>query len=177
MDEARVGLIPSYRAVWARKGKRPTAPSRRRYEWRYDWAFVHPASGTMVHHIWNTVDTDIMSTSLAAFAEEAGAGPNRRIVLVIDGAGWHTTKKVRVPEGVHLVFLPPYSPELQPAERLFPLLHEAIANKAFEDIEHLERVLAARINALDRDPLLVSDHTPFHWWPGDVVPAANRIAS
>jgi hypothetical protein len=105
MDEARVGLIPSYRAVWARKGKRPMASSRRRYQWRYDWAFVHPRSGTMVHFVWCSVDTEIMTATLAAFAAQVGAGPNRRIVLVVDGAGWHTSEKVVIPEGVHLVFL------------------------------------------------------------------------
>lgn len=177
MDEARVGLIPSYRAVWAPKGQRPTASSRRRYEWRYDWAFVHPASGTMVHFIWSSVDTAIMSATLAAFAAEVGAGPNRRIVLVIDGAGWHRSRKVVVPEGVHLVFLPPYSPELQPAERLFPLINEALANRTFESLHHLEQVLEHRLAALDSDPLLISDHTKFRWWPEDVVPDANRMAS
>ncbi|TVQ86447.1 MAG: IS630 family transposase [Deltaproteobacteria bacterium] len=177
MDEARVGLIPTYRAVWAPRGERPTAPSRRRYQWRYDWAFVHPLSGETVHYIWTGVDTATMSATLAAFAEEVGAGPHRRIVLVLDGAGWHTSKKVVVPEGIHRVFLPPYSPELQPAERLFPLINEALANKTFDSIEHLERVLADRLAALDGDPLLVSDHTRFHWWPNDIIPETNRIAS
>jgi transposase len=131
----------------------------------------------MVHFVWCSVDTDIMTTTLAAFAAEVGAGPNMRIVLVVDGAGWHTSGKVVVPEGVHLVFLPPYSPELQPAERLFPLINEALANRTFESIRHLEKDLKGRLDALDRDPLLVSDPTRFHWWPTDVVPAANRIAS
>ena len=103
--------------------------------------------------------------------------PNRRIVPVIDGAGWHRSRKVVVPEGVHLVFLPPYSPELQPAERLFPLINEALANRTFESLHHLEQVLEHRLAALDSDPLLISDHTKFRWWPEDVVPDANRMAS
>ena len=41
MDEARIGLVPTYRAVWARRGERPTASSRRRYAWRYLYSFVH----------------------------------------------------------------------------------------------------------------------------------------
>jgi len=131
----------------------------------------------MVHFIWSSVSTDIMNATLAAFAAEVGAGPNHRVVLVIDGAGWHTSSKVVVPEGVHLVFLPPYSPELQPAERLFPLINEALANRTFESIDHLTKVLERRLDALDRDPLLISDHTRFHWWPKDIDPAANRIAS
>lgn len=45
-DEARFGLKPTYRSVWAPIGQRPAAPSRTRYEWSYVFATVHPASGT-----------------------------------------------------------------------------------------------------------------------------------
>jgi transposase len=55
---------------------------------------------------------------LAAFARQVGASPTKQIVLVLDRAGWHTSLRLRVPEHVHLLFLPPYSPELQPAEHL-----------------------------------------------------------
>lgn len=177
MDELRAGLIPTYRARWAKKGCRPTASSRRTYEWMYDYAFVHPASGEMVHYVCSTVDTELMSAVLAGFARDAGVGPNRQVVLVLDGAGWHTSHRLDVPEGVHLVFLPPYSPELQPAERLFPLINEALANRTYDNIQQLESRLFERIRALLNDPLLVSDHTRFHWWPDDARPGEFRMAS
>ncbi len=170
MDEARVGLIPTYRAVWAKRGKRPKASSRRRYEWRYDYAFVHPRSGRNIHYVCTTVDSDMMSAVLQAFAEEADVGPHRQVVLVLDGAGWHTSKKLVVPDGVHLAFLPAYSPELQPAERLFPLLNEALANKCFRSLAELEDVLGRRIVHLVSHPQEVAAHTLFHWWPEDVKP-------
>jgi len=177
MDEARVGLIPTYRAIWAKRGQRPVAPSRRRYEWRYDYAFVHPGSGDMVHFVCSSVDTDLMSAVLKGFADQLGLGPERHVVLVLDGAGWHRSKDLRVPTGLHLVILPAYSPELQPVECLFPLINEALANRSFDDIEDLERVLTGRIGELMEDPLLVSDRTRFHWWPDDVKPVSNRLAS
>jgi|GEM_PF-5184185 len=46
-------------------------------------------------------------------------GDDKQILLVIDGAGWHRSEQVVVPNGIHLLLLPPYSPELQPAERLW----------------------------------------------------------
>ena len=124
MDEARVGLILSYRALWARIGQRPIASSARRYQWVYTYSFVHPASGELLDVVGQTVSAPIMSAVLAHFAEQVSSGPNRQIGLVLDRAGWHTAKSLVIPEGNHLVFLPPYSPELQPAERLFPLLEE-----------------------------------------------------
>jgi DDE superfamily endonuclease len=54
---------------------------------------------------------------LATFARETGAGRERSIVLVLDNAGWHGPEGLAIPDGISLVFLPPYSPELQPAEK------------------------------------------------------------
>jgi transposase len=70
-----------------------------------------------VRHLATTVNSELFSVELDAFAQAVGAGPIKQIVLVLDGAGWHTSVKVRVPEHVHLLFLPPHAPELQPAER------------------------------------------------------------
>ena len=60
--------------------------------------------------------------------EDAGAGRERHIVLVLDNAGWHGPEGLAVPDGIGLVFLPPYSPELQPAEHLWPLVDEPVAS-------------------------------------------------
>ena len=101
------------------------------------------------------------------FAREVGAGNNsRRILLVLDRAGWHTGKEVEVPEGMHLEFLPPASPELQPSERLWPLSNEGMANRHFEEIEDLEEALIERcVVALCNQPEVIRSYTCYHWWP------------
>ena len=157
--------------MWARKGRRPLASSRRRYEWGYLYSFVHPDSGEVVSVLGTSVSAAAMATVLAHFAEEAGAGPNKRIVLVIDGAGWHTSEDLVVPEGIHLVFLPPYSPELQPAERLWPLIHEVTANRDFRDMKHLTETVGRRCVELDAERRTVHRLTKYWWWPDDWVPA------
>ncbi len=101
----------------------------------------------------------------AHFAEEVGAGPDKRILLVLDQAGWHTGGKVEVPEGIHLEFLPPRSPELQPAERLWPLTNEALANRLFEELDGLEEALVKRCVALLEQSELIRSTTLYHWWP------------
>ena len=84
------------------------------------------------------------------FAREVGAGKDKHILLVVDKAGWHTGAEVELPEGVHLEFLPSGSPELMPAERLWPLTNEAVANGLFEEIEEIEEALMQRcIELLD----------------------------
>jgi hypothetical protein len=61
---------------------------------------------------------------------QGGRGGGKRVLLVLDQAGWHSANGVEVPEGVHLEFLPAIaSSELRPAQRLWPLANEAVANR------------------------------------------------
>jgi transposase len=164
-DEHRLGLLPVVRRVWAPRGRRPGAAVRRRYEWLYAYGFVRPATGQTWWCLLPTVSIEAMNLALREFARDEGIGPGRRAVLAVDRAGWHTSGKLDLPEGVHLAFLPAASPELQPAERLWPLLDEPVANRAFADLAELAEVLAERCRTLEADRPTVKAHTRFHWWP------------
>lgn len=94
-----------------------------------------------------------------------GAVPEKEIILVLDRAGWHTSVRLRVHEHIHLLFLPPYSPELQPAEHLWPLTNTVLVNRRFTTIDELEDVQAARCVAQQNRPDLIRSTTCFHWWP------------
>jgi transposase len=72
---------------------------------------------------------------------------------------------VRVPEHFHLLFLPPYSPELQPAEHLWPLTNTVLVNQHFTSINELENIQAARVVELGFRRDLVRSATLFSWWP------------
>jgi hypothetical protein len=131
MDEHRIGLKPILRKVWCLDGKRPLAPVQHRYAWRSLVGFVHPASGHTVFHLATSVSVPLFEAELVAFARQAGASATKQIVLVLDRAGWHSTQRLRVPDHLHLLFLPPYSPELQPAEHLWPLTNTVLVNRHF----------------------------------------------
>jgi transposase len=77
----------------------------------------------------------------------------------------HIAKDLEVPDGIELMFLPPYSPELQPAEHLWPLTDEALANVHFETLDDLDETLAERCRILADDPEQISANTLFGWWP------------
>ncbi len=164
-DEHRIGLKPLLRRVWAPIGQRPLAPVRHRFAWRYLVGFVHPASGRTVFHLATSVSIPLFEIELAEFARQVGAGPDKQIVLVLDRAGWHTSLRLRVPEHLHLLFLPPYSPELQPAEHLWPLTNTCLINRHFPSIEELEDVQFARCADLQRQRKRIRSTTLFHWWP------------
>ncbi len=164
-DEARLGLKPVIRRVWAPVGRRPVVRFKRGYQWTYLYGFVRPESGEVYWLILPTVNVDLFSMALNEFAKEVGAGEERRILLVVDRAGWHTGGEVEVPEGIHLEFLPSGSPELMPAERLWPLTNEGVANRLFEEIEELEEALVERcLELLDRTET-IRNLTNYHWWP------------
>jgi transposase len=158
-------LKPILHKVWCFDGQRPLAPVQHRYEWRYVVGFVHPASGRTRFHLATSVSIPLFEAELAAFARQVGAGPTKQIVLVLDRAGWHASVKLRVPDHVHLVFLPPYSPELQPAEHLWPLTNACLVNRHFASIDDLEDAQAARCVALQERRDLIRSTTLFHWWP------------
>jgi transposase len=165
-DEHRLGLKPIVRKVWSPVGERPSVKVHQRYEWTYLYAFARPKSGEVHWLILPTVNAEVFSMALEHFAREVGAGTRKRILLVLDGAGWHTAKrKLVVPEGIHLEFLPSHSPELQPAERLWPLSDEAVANRHFEAIEDLQEALVGRCVRLREQPELVRSYIRYHWWP------------
>lgn len=126
---------------------------------------VRPTTGEVFWLIVPTVNKELFSVALREFAEEVGAGKDKRIVLVVDRAGWHTSGEVEVPEGIHLEFLPSGSPELMPAERLWALSNEAIANRLFEEICEVEDALLERCLQLLDWAETIKNLTNYHWWP------------
>ena len=153
------------RRVWAPVGERPTAVVQHRYEWLYLYGFVHPQTGQTEWHILPRVNVDWFNLSLAEFAKTVGAGKDKLVILVVDRAGWHTSERVVLPEGIHLEPLPAYSPELQPAERLWTLADEPLVNEHFDTLEQLETVLALRCCVLSEMKAEISALTNYHWWP------------
>jgi len=167
-DEHRLGLKPIIRKVWSPIGERPLVKVHQRYEWTYLYSFVRPKTGEVHWLILPTVNARVFSIALEHFAKEIGAGTRRRILLVLDRAGWHTGREeVEVPEGIDLEFLPSSSPELQPSERLWPLANEEVevANRFFEEIEELEQALVERCVTLCEQPELIRSYIRYHWWP------------
>lgn len=163
-DEHRIGLHPINRMVWVPLGETPIAPVNLKYEWLWLIGFVEPSSGETYWWIVPRLNWPILERVLADFAQAFEVSATNRIVLVLDQASFHTTHKLTVPEGMHLLFLPPRSPELQPAERLWPLTNEAIANRSFESLDELEAVTAHRCRVLMNRPEFMRGITGYHWW-------------
>lgn len=135
-DEARIGQQGTLTHVWGERGSRPTAVQQTEYEWCYLWAAVHPESGRSSSMITPTVCTELMNQHLKFIGEEAG--PDVQVVLVLDNAGWHVSRSLAVPENVTLLPLPPYSPELNPVERVWAYLRSHyLSNRVYKNYDEL----------------------------------------
>lgn len=96
--------------------------------------------------------------------EVASRHPRDNIVMVVDGAGWHRKKDFKLPANLRLLFLPPYSPELNPQEHLWDELREKyFYNHAFDSLDVLEDQLVTGLKHLETRPDNVKSITAWDW--------------
>jgi transposase len=157
-DEARVGQQGTLTRLWAQTGSRPTAVKQTEYEWLYLFAAVNSMTGESSAMLAPSVNTDLMNAHLRMIGEQVG--PDRHVVLVLDQAGWHQAKGLQLPENLTLLPLPPYSPELNPIERVWAYLRSHyLSNRVFEDEDHLWQACREAWNHLDEQRLRSICHT------------------
>lgn len=162
-DEARLGLQPVIRRTWSPKGKRLIAAQVRKYQWIYTYAFVHPLTGKSFWLILPTANTVIMSMALKEFSQYIDPRNEKKILLLMDNAGWHISKELEIPENIQIFPLPPYSPELQPVECSWPLLKESAANTYFDNLDKLEDAVSDRCAWLGKNPEVLKGAVGFSW--------------
>jgi transposase len=151
-DEARVGQQGTLTRRWGLTGSRPTAVKQTEYEWVYLFGAVNPRTGDSSALLAPRANTEYMNHPLRFISEQAG--PEVQIILVLDRAGWHRAKALQVPENLTLWHLPPYSPELNPVERLWAYLRSHyLSNRAYRDYDELFQACGQAWNQLTPEQL------------------------
>jgi transposase len=136
MDEARFGQQGTLTDVWARTGSRPRAVRQTRYDWVYLYAAVEPASGASAALVAPHVNTGTMNAFLRILDRERK--DDEHFVLITDQAGWHKSKGLQLPDGITVLLLPAYSPELNPVENLWHYLRSHhLSNRSYDDYDAL----------------------------------------
>lgn len=121
-DEARVGQKGTLTRLWARIGSRPRAPRDTRYEWAYLFGAVCPERATGVALVMPHANREAMNLHLREIGRAVAPGAHG--VLVLDGAGWHTSPTLQLPDNITLLRLPRYAPELNPVENVWEYLRQ-----------------------------------------------------
>jgi transposase len=152
-DERRFGLLTVRRRRLTARGVQPMGAVQHVFEWLYVYGAVAPTTGERFFLELPDLNAEGFQIFLTTFAE---AFPDSRTRLLLDNSGAHTAQRLALPANVRLVFLPPYCPELNPIERVWRDLKDALAWLQFptlevpqDDIAHLLRGYeAATLQAL-----------------------------
>lgn len=134
--------MTNLRRSWSPIGIRTCLPQQQEYENNYLFSAVSPLTGEDFHLFLPKMTSDIMLIFLTKLKEQH---PNRQVFVVVDNAPCHLRKDLHSIEGLTLIHLPPYSPELNPAERYFEEIRRATANQVFETLEKCEKVITKAI--------------------------------
>jgi len=131
-DEAGFGRIGRIVSCWARKGVRPVVPRQHIREFRYLFGAAEPNTGESCFRIYSHCDTVCMSHFLKELSKQY---ENDVILLICDNAGWHKSVDLEVPENIEIMHIPPYTPEMNPAEQLWDEIREkGFANKFLKSL-------------------------------------------
>ena len=132
-DEAGFGRINKPKYCWYEKGTRPSVPCHHIREYRYAYGAVEPKTGDSFFLIMPYCNTNCMNVF---FCELSKTFPKDKILLVCDGAGWHKSKALEIPENIELIFIPPYTPEMDPIEQIWKEIKKrGFKNESFSSLD------------------------------------------
>lgn len=151
-DEARVGQQGTLTHIWAEKGSRPSAPRDRRYKWAYLFGAVCAERRIGAGLVLPYANAPAMTLHLAEISKQVA--PGAHAVVVLDRAGWHRQGgRLRVPDNISLLYLPPYSPELNPQENVWQYLRQnQLSNRVFATYDTIVNACCIAWNALMDTP-------------------------
>lgn len=168
MDEARIGQKGRTTHLWYEKGLRPLRAHDVGFVSAWLFGAVCPGRDEGVALVLPEVSIAAMDLFLAELGRSL---PERtHAVLVLDQASWHTSRRLNVPANLTLAHLPPYSPELNPVEKLWQHLRERFFSHRV--LPNLVAVIDAACNAwnwLVTEPGRVRSLTAFPWLPPSVA--------
>lgn len=161
-DEMRLGQKNPRTRRWARRGTRPQAVADLRTKSAYLFGAICPARGTGAAIVMPRADTQAMQHHLDEIARSLA--PKAHAVLVLDQAGWHTTEKLRLPENLSLLPLPPKSPELNPVENVWQFLRQTkLSNRIFSGYDAIVTAACEAWNSLLADPPRITSIGTRQW--------------
>ncbi len=160
-DEGRFGRISLPRRCWAPSGLRPLCGTQIIREYIYVYSAISPFDGVIDSLIAPYANTEIMAIFLQQVAERFD---DDYIIMFMDKASWHTAGKLKIPDNMKLLFLPPYSPQLNPVEHLWKEVREKyFSNVVFDSIDSVENRLMEALIFMNQSPEIVKSFSAFNW--------------
>ena len=150
-DEAGFGRINKPKYCWCFPGLRPTVPCHHIREYRYTYGAVEPLTGESCFLILPYSNTDCMNVFLQELAVKY---PDDRVLLVCDGAAWHKSKTLVIPDNIRLLFLPPATPEMNPIEQIWKEIRKrGFRNEVFQTLDKVVDRLCDTVCSLSKSTI------------------------
>lgn len=165
----RYGMITNPWRNWGPVGERVSVPKQMEFQWGYLWAEADVLAGELNIWLLPEMNGTVVSRIVAKMPEEWG----ENLALVWDNAGAHKSAAKCLPDDVSLIFLPAYSPELNPVERFFQELRRRIANRIFNSLQELEDALVEVMNEYFEDTQKVQQLCGYPWIISQLHPEEN----
>jgi len=157
----RYGLISNIRRSWSKIGTRTIQDTQQSFDNRYLFSAVSPLSGESFH--LSSIDGFDSIAAYVFLTELKKQHADQTVIVVWDNAPCHRPKIHREITGLIVLFLPPYSPELNPAERFFGEVRKATANQVFKTIEDQEVLIEAKVRELADDTEGMKQLLGYEW--------------
>jgi transposase len=159
-DEARFGLHTQSRRCWALRGQRVVRAQEQRYEWEYVYGAVEVVEGLAEFRFLPSVSLELSGGFLQQLAD---SDVQAEQVVIWDQAGFHPRPgDAALPARIHLLPLPPYSPELNPVEGLWDQTQDVTCNRHFACLDELEETLTQALRPFWETPARVLSLV-HHW--------------
>ena len=143
MDEMRFGLISNYRRSWSKVGERTVIANQQEYSNRYLYSAIDPIHGDNFNVIgFNDANSLSVKLFLEALRDEY---KHYHLIVVWDNAPFHKKKELHAMRDITPIFLPSYSPQLNPVERFYEEIRKSTANRVFQSIDIQEKIIAKDI--------------------------------
>lgn len=140
--------------LWAQRGSRPRIWKQTQYDYLYVFGAVCPQTGQASGLIAPSINAGTVNTFLRQLSGEFAADVHA--VLIWDQAGFHTANDIQVPDNMTLISLPPYSPQLNPVERLWQYLRQHYwSNRVYADYQALEKAVVEAWHRVCLDPVKI----------------------
>ena len=159
MDESRFGLMTIQRRVLTLRGVKPRVPYQHRFDNFYLFGAYSPINTKHFTLELPQCNTACFQLYLDNFATHT---PDEFKIIVLDNGSFHHSKTLSIPPNITLLFLPPYCPELHPAEKVWRLLKDALGNCLFKSLDELSNQLQSLIQHT-LTPNTIASLTAFHY--------------
>ena len=150
-DEIRIGQQGSLSRLWAEKGTRPRVVRQKQFLYQYLYGAVCPTKEKAAAIVALYADGRTLQIHLEEIAQHIDKGKHG--VVILDQSGGHICKDVKTPNNLSLLFLPPYSPELNPQEMVWEALRNRfLHNRVYESLEEIAQVACNAWNKWIENP-------------------------